>query len=1265
MQLSKLKPKQSLNKAYLKETVLRADIELFKDNFKTFLSNTSTNLNDEEYLKTQVSHLLWDTWYKGKHHINPISKNDLAIHTGKSPSDAIGIIVELKSVGNKTEMLTSEKPNAKAFHELVLYYMRERLETKNNEIKHLIATNINDWYVFDANEFDKKIFRNTAIKKLYELKISDKKDNPWFYNELKDLLNKSVDLLLECTYFNIREFEKFILNQQREDDKRIIPLYKILSPPHLLKLPFANDSNSLQPKFYSELLHLIGLTEIKEGSKKLIQRKKEGQRDAGSLIENTIMQLESLDKLSRMDRPSQYGDNQEERLYNVALELVITWINRILFLKLLEAQLLSYHKGDVAYTFLNKDKIKDFDDLNKLFFRVLAKRNDERSESIRQLFGNVPYLNSSLFEQTEIEHQSLFISALEDNLDLTLLSNSILKDRHTNTRKGSLNTLDYLFEFLNAYNFSSEGKEDIQEDNKTLVNASVLGLIFEKINGYKDGSFFTPGFITMYMCKETIRRAVVQKFNEIKGWDCQAYEDLYDKIQDQAEANTIINSLKICDPAVGSGHFLVSALNEIIAIKHDLRILSDRNGHWLKEYQVEVVNDELMVTADGDPFQYNPLNKESQRVQETLFHEKQTIIENCLFGVDINPNSVKICRLRLWIELLKNAYYKNSVSLNLAENPHSLQVLETLPNIDINIKCGNSLINRFALNSDLKQAFSGSKWKLVDYKEAVVKYKATSDKQQKKDLTKLIDDIKSNFKVKFYANDKENKELNKLRGQLTNLLTANIDLFGKKRSAKEIEIEARRLNLLIAKQEQIIDEIKNNKIYANAFEWRFEFPEVLNDDGDFVGFDAVIGNPPYVRQEEFSDIKDYLKQNYEVFAGTADLLIYFIEKGLSVLKENGQFNFIIANKFMRAGFGKPVRTYLQKYQLESIIDFGDLPVFQEATTYPCILTVKKQKVASPFFALIMTDLHVDDLQIHIQENAFHLHQNTLNKEGWNLEKQETQSLVNKLKKSGKPFDEYVNGNVYRGLLTGLNEAFVIDESIKNQIIAQEPQAGEIIKPFLEGKYVKQYNSLNPNKHLILFQNQQTRSWFGKLKEEEAWIELSSKFPVLCSYLSPFKEKAKARSDQGEYWWELRPCAYYNKFQEIKIIYPNICRRPEFTFDETGVYTNQKCFIIPVPDKYLLGVLNSSVTFFLFRNILPKLRGDFYEPSYVYFKDFPIALPDDETRAEIIRLVEKTILIKQDDSNADIRYLEQKIDQLVYQLYNLTEEEIKIVEGEAR
>lgn len=282
---------------------------------------------------------------------------------------------------------------------------------------------------------------------------------------------------------------------------------------------------------------------------------KVGERNSGSFLEAAIIQLDSLERIRRLPQPSQFGSTHQEMLFNVALELTITWLNRILFLKLLEAQLLSYHNGDKSYAFLNLDRIKSYDDLNSLFFEVLARRPEERNADVKLLFDKVPYLNSSLFEPTDIEHSTLFISNLKDDKTIPIISSTVLRNDQGKRRTGWLSTLEYLFHFLDAYDFSSEGSEEIQEDNKTLINASVLGLIFEKINGYKDGSFFTPGFITMYMCRETIRKSVVQKFNEAKKWDCKDLTDIYNKIDNIKEANDIVNSIKICDPAVGSGHF--------------------------------------------------------------------------------------------------------------------------------------------------------------------------------------------------------------------------------------------------------------------------------------------------------------------------------------------------------------------------------------------------------------------------------------------------------------------------------------------------------------------------------------------------------------------------------------------------------------------------------------------------------------------------------------------------------------------------------------
>ncbi|MFN7658225.1 MAG: Eco57I restriction-modification methylase domain-containing protein, partial [Dolichospermum sp.] len=407
----------------------------------------------------------------------------------------------------------------------------------------------------------------------------------------------------------------------------------------------------------------------------------------------------------------------------------------------------------------------------------------------------------SLFEPTDIEQETICISNLR-NEKLPIFPGTILKDNNGKKLTGEINTLEYLFAFLNAYNFSSDIGEEIQEENKRLINASVLGLIFEKINGYKDGSFFTPGFITMYMCRETIRRAVIQKFNDVKGWNCETMDDLYDQIEDKKAANDLINSLKICDTAVGSGHFLVSALNEIIAIKSELKILLDRQGKRLKEYSFEVANDELVVTEeDGLLFEYNPKNQESQRVQETLFHEKQTIIENCLFGVDINPNSVKICRLRLWIELLKNAYSQTSPLTPFLPGEGKLGELETLPNIDINIKTGNSLISRFPLNWDLRTILKKSDWNIESYRNAIKTYLHPDNKDQKQEMERLINDIKGNISTEISSNDpnieKRNQkiaELRHLRDQKSLFVESKAEAKSRQKKQEKLEQEINQLN---------------------------------------------------------------------------------------------------------------------------------------------------------------------------------------------------------------------------------------------------------------------------------------------------------------------------------------------------------------------------------------------------------------------------------------------------------------------------------------
>jgi hypothetical protein len=1249
MILKELKPRKALNKAFLKVKPNRTEIEGFKTNLITLLDRTN-DTESEEFHKNLVSDFLKDTYYKQNHFINTKGRNDLVIHNGPQASTTVGVILEAKKPTNKAEMISTKRLNAKAFQELVLYYLRERITHKNLEVKHLVATNINEWFIFDATLFDRLFAQNKNLVKQFNDfeggRLADTKTD-FFYKQIAEPFIDSITSEIEFTYFNIQDFQKPLRNTDKADDNALIALFKLLSPEHLLKLPFTNDSNSLDKRFYSELLHIIGLTETKEGSKKLIERNKAGERHTGTILEDAIIQLDSLDKLSRLEKPSQYGNTQQERLFNVALELSITWINRILFLKLLEAQLITYHRGDKSYTFLNLDKITNYDDLNSLFFQVLARRYDERNEDVKKTFEKVPYLNSSLFEPTVIEQDTLFISNLKDHKTIPIFSQTVLKDQQGKKRTGNISTLQYLFEFLDAYDFGAEGREEIQEDNKTLINASVLGLIFEKINGYKDGSFFTPGFITMYMCRETIRKAVVQKFNETKKWNCKDIEDLYDKIEDRKEASEIVNSIKICDPAVGSGHFLVSALNEMIAVKSDLKILQDREGKRLKEYQVEVVNDELIVTdEEGELFEYKPYNKESQRVQEALFHEKQTIIENCLFGVDINPNSVKICRLRLWIELLKNAYFKNAAEL------------ETLPNIDINIKCGNSLVSRFAIDADLRQALKKSKWTIDSYKLAVDRYRNAESKEEKREMERLIADIKSDFRSEITKNDPKIKRKAQLAGELYNL-TMQQGLFAESEKQKaERMAKVVKLEEAINKLETEIEEIKANKIFENAFEWRFEFPEVLNGDGDFVGFDVVIGNPPYIRQEEIKELKPYFKSQFKLYTGASDIYIFFIEKGFEILKEKGVFTFIMPNKFMQTGYGQPARKFLLKQNLIEIVDFGDFQVFEEATTYPCILTASKEIAAETFKA---TKIHspdfINDFPAYVSKATNYISHQSLNDEIWVVSNSQDQGLLQKIALKGKRLEDYVGEMGKYGIKTGLTEAFVIKKEKAADLIKINSKYANYLHPFLLGREVKPYLAGNPSNYLIKFEKGFTRKFGGSNPEE--WF--SSEFPELANHLKQYEVEARKRTDKGDYYWELRACDYYEKFEKPKIMYQVLQVKPCFIYDEDGLYCNNSMWFIPTDDKLLLGILNSKMGWWLISKYCTAIQNG-YQLIWKYFSQIPIATGNDLVREKVSDLVNEILLTKKQNPTADTTALENQIDQLVYQLYGLTEEEIKIIEN---
>ena len=1198
-----IKPKQALNKAYLKVKPTRDHLNLFKSNLIKLIDETNLDKREELH-KNDFSDFLKNTYYSSSNYINIKDTIDLVIHSTTDPSSPIAVMIEAKSPTNKTEMITTSNINAKAMQELILYYLRERISCGNINLKHLIITNRYEWFIFDAALFEKLFGHDNKLISQFKdfedktLSVTKTKD---FYFEIAKPAIEAVKEQINYTYFDIREQKKNLENSTVENDSKLIPLYKIFSPEHLLKLPIANDNNSLDKAFYSELLHIIGLEETKQGSKKIITRKDSSRRDNGSLLENCITELDNSDKLSYITNIENYGTTKEECLFNVALELVIIWINRILFLKLLEGQLISFNKNSKDYAFLNTNTIKGYDDLNNLFFGVLAKQQNERSENNKKLFAKIPYLNSSLFDpQSESLERSCFaISSLNYNRTLPIDARTVLKDRAGKKLTGEKNTLEYLFEFLNSYNFASDSNDEIQEDSKTIINAAVLGLIFEKINGYKDGSFYTPSFITMYMCRETIRRVIMEKFNKAKSWNCISFDELYNKIEDRNEANNLINSITICDPAVGSGHFLVSALNEIIAIKSELRILQDNDGKRLKEYQIEIVNDELIVIdEEGDLFAYNPNSKESQRVQTALFHEKQTIIENCLFGVDINPNSVKICRLRLWIELLKNTYYRNK------ENHE----LETLPNIDINIKCGNSLISRNELHESIEPILGNLNLKhegnnkliTVDYyRKTVLAYKQAKTKEEKGRLEKLINKVKQEFSIGLY-------------------------------------------------QASLFDEYSNKKLEMDAFynkqhafEWRFEFPEVLADNGEYKGFDIVIGNPPYISANElmakYQDFRSYMSisTKYKTLHQKWDIYIAFIELSLHITN-NGVCSYIIPYPYINQTYAQLSRhQVLEDNKLIELVDLYKNNVFKDATVKNCIITYQRK--------------YEEDYQIAISVLSNELQIEPSHK----IAKNKLLSASGIFSLQVDLCDVITNKNlVPLGDICFISKGMVLNsDEIKAKGYFKKKDLISLNENTINNK--RYLEAKNFNKYCI--KDIRFLEWgtdrCPSLISRPTFQELYKYPKLLINKLGNIQgtyDDTSVYCDQT-----VRLCMLWHYLENIEnnSINNSIQRYARITKSE--MVKLSMSFNI----KYILAILNSKIGTYL----LNQHRGvGNIDINPEYLKNIPIPKINIELQQPFVDIVEKILLVKEQQQSTT--ELEQQIDKMVYKLYDLTDEEMKIIEG---
>ncbi|EAL2862115.1 class I SAM-dependent DNA methyltransferase [Campylobacter jejuni] len=1252
MKFEAINEKEFLNPYHRKKPILETELNEFIKTLKDYKINLENNLknNEDSLVANALSKFFENLSFQCE--VKSIHKGNSGIDLALKKDGLTQVIIEAK-LPNSREFFSPSKPNCKALHECILYYLRER-KALNSSLKHIIITDFYSFFIFKADLFEELFNKNKYFKEAFENFESKnslfKGNTDEIYKEFEKILNG--DSTLKGLFVDLKP----ILEQDKLSFSKLKPLFKIFSKDCLLGEFNPNDANSLNNAFYKELLYILGLYESKQNSKLIITKSEESKEEQGTFYTAINSKL-------------------KEENFETILKLLILWLNRILFLKLIESNLVRFN-DDKNLKFLNFKKIPDFDKLSELFFEVLAKEKSTRKKSE---FAYLPYLNSSLFEKQSIEN-TLEISSLSNDLKLFYYKNTVLKDDKCKAKKGQVGLLEYLFEFLDSFDFGSDDEQSEILSQKELISSSVLGNVFEKLNGYKEGSFYTPSFITSYMCKESITKVVLDKFNAQFDLDAKDISELRRSLrkEDKKAQKELLNSIKICDPAVGSGHFLVSALNVMLSIYDELNLFDE-------EFYLEVQNDEILITNHkGEFIEYKrpstPKDK-AHLIQQELFHTKKDIIENNLFGVDINPNSCEITKLRLWIELLKHSFYQSF-------DDETYHDLKTLPNIDINIKCGNSLVSYFETGKSLSH-YPNIKERINKYKRIVKDYKEGfyTDKSR---INQEIKNLKISFKNFCFA-DKFKKEMKSFNDKcekyskkygnflavddenLKFFVSANLTLFDfdEKEATKEFA------NL--KKEYDNIFNLESN----HPFEWRFEFPEILDDDGNFKGFDLIIGNPPYIKEAENKELFTNTKK-LRTYQGKMDIWYHFVGRGFDILKNNGYLAFIATNNWVTNSGAKKLRNIvLEESQILSLVDFSSFMVFDSASIQTMIMQFQKIKPPKNYeihFSKITTQTPIYDDAINLLKNEktqnneilkINLTPKKFIDKTLNFTKSDYEELFNKIQKYGKFYLE--EREVAQGIVP--NPDIITKRNISDEMVSKGIKVGDgvfvIEKDFLnvceyEKKYLKPlYEVEHFGKYYFNKNNSKQLIYTTKNNSKKENI------PTIIKHLQKFRsimdnrrENLNKRLDFYHLHW-----ARDERFFESgeKIVSVRKCIEPIFSYLNNEAYVMLSLNVIKtqrINVKYLTGLLNSKLVAFWLKH-KGKMQGNNYQIDKEPLLNIPIVdtnSKNEKLADELINLVDEILKAKEQDKNANTQELENKINSIVYKLYNLTEEEIKIIEG---
>ncbi|EAH5855956.1 DUF7149 domain-containing protein [Campylobacter jejuni] len=1250
MKFEAINEKEFLNPYHRKKPILETELNEFIKTLKDYKINLENNLknNEDSLVANALSKFFENLSFQCE--VKSIHKGNSGIDLALKKDGLTQVIIEAK-LPNSREFFSPSKPNCKALHECILYYLRER-KALNSSLKHIIITDFYSFFIFKADLFEELFNKNKYFKEAFENFESKnslfKGNTDEIYKEFEKILNG--DSTLKGLFVDLKP----ILEQDKLSFSKLKPLFKIFSKDCLLGEFNPNDANSLNNAFYKELLYILGLCESKQNSKLIIAKSEESKEEQGTFYTAINSKL-------------------KEENFETILKLLILWLNRILFLKLIESNLVRFN-DDKNLKFLNFKKIPDFDKLSELFFEVLAKEKSTRKKSE---FAYLPYLNSSLFEKQSIEN-TLEISSLSNDLKLFYYKNTVLKDDKCKAKKGQVGLLEYLFEFLDSFDFGSDDEQSEILSQKELISSSVLGNVFEKLNGYKEGSFYTPSFITSYMCKESITKVVLDKFNAQFDLDAKDINELRKSLrkEDKKAQKELLNSIKICDPAVGSGHFLVSALNVMLSIYDELNLFDE-------EFYLEVQNDEILITGrKGEFIEYKrpstPKDK-AHLIQQELFHTKKDIIENNLFGVDINPNSCEITKLRLWIELLKHSFYQSFDD----ENYHDLK---TLPNIDINIKCGNSLVSYFETGKSLNH-YPNIKERINKYKRIVKDYKEGfyTDKSH---INQEIKNLKISFKNFCFA-DKFKKEMKGFNDKcekyskkygnflaindenLKFFVSANLTLFDfdEKEATKEFA------NL--KKEYDNIFNLESN----HPFEWRFEFPEILDDDGNFKGFDLIIGNPPYIKENDNKDLFTNTKK-LRTYQGKMDIWYHFVGRGFDILKNNGYLAFIATNNWVTNSGAKKLRNIvLEESQILSLVDFSSFMVFDSASIQTMIMQFQKIKPPKNYefhFAKITTQTPIYEDVINLLKNektqnneilSINLTPKKFIDKTLNFTKSDYEELFNKIQKYGKFYLEesevaqgivYPQENINKKSLEILGNNFYLgqgiqkltNEEVENLNLLKNEKI--LLKPIFESDNIQKYFVKRYNYFWVIYTN-------SSFKNPNSM----DNYPNLKKHLDKFQNVIT--SDNKPYGLHrARDEKFFTGSPRI-VALRKCVGEPKFSYVDFDCYVSATFYVIKtqrINVKYLTAILNSKLIAFWLKH-KGKMQGNNYQIDKEPLLNIPIVTINSKNQKiadELINLVDEILKVKEQDKNANTQELENKINSLVYKLYDLTEEEIKIIEN---